>query len=92
MLRKNPVIQSNNVDLEEISKDIIEIINSSRQAEKFQKLYLYGDTSEYSNDDSSADMALCCILAYYCGEDFELIDTMFRQSKLYRKKMGQSGL
>lgn len=86
MLRKNQVMQNNNVDLEEISKDIVEIINNSKQAEKFQKLYLYGDTSEYNEDDSSADMALCCILAYYCGEDFELIDTIFRQSKLYRKK------
>ena len=86
MLRKNQVMQNNNVDLEEISKDIVEIINNSKQAEKFQKLYLYGDTSEYNEDDSSADMALCCILAYYCGEDFELINTIFRQSKLYRKK------
>lgn len=86
MLRKNSVTQNDSVDLEEVSREIVEIINNSRQAEKFQKLYLYGDISEYNEDDSSADMALCCILAYYCGEDFELIDTIFRQSKLYREK------
>lgn len=66
--------------------DIIEIINKSEQAEKFNKLYFYGDISDYSEDDSSADMALCCILAFYCGEDVELIDKLFCDSKLYREK------
>lgn len=66
--------------------DIIEIIKKSEQSEKFNKLYFDGDISDYSEDDSSADMALCDILAFYCGEDFELIDTLFCKSKLYRKK------
>lgn len=66
--------------------DIIEIIKKSEQAEKFDKLYFDGDLSDYSEDDSSADMALCCILAFYCGEDFDLIDKLFCGSKLYREK------
>lgn len=66
--------------------DIIEIINKSEQAEKFTKLYFDGDISDYSDDDSSADMALCDILTFYCGEDFELIDKLFCGSKLYREK------
>lgn len=66
--------------------NIIEIIKTSEQAEKFKKLYFDGDISDYSDNDSSADMALCDILAFYCGEDFELIDTLFCKSKLYRKK------
>ena len=66
------------------------IIKKSEQAEKFSKLYYEGDISSYSDDDSSADMALCCILAFYCGEDFELIDKLFSNSKLYRKKLDRN--
>lgn len=66
--------------------NIIEIIKTSEQAEKFNKLYFDGDISDYSEDDSSADMALCDILAFYCGEDFEIIDKLFCDSKLYREK------
>lgn len=66
--------------------DIIEIIKKSEQAEKFNKLFFEGDTTDYGEDDSSADLALCDILAFYCGEDIELIDTLFCKSKLYREK------
>lgn len=87
MLRNNNMIENTDTeDLEESSKSIIDIIKNSSQCEKFQRLYFNGDTSEYNGDESSADLALCCILAFYCGEDFELIDTIFSKSKLYRKK------
>ncbi len=72
--------------LESSCQYIIDIISKSENAEKFEKLYFQGDISQYNNDESSADMALCCILAFYCGEDFELIDTLFTKSKLYRQK------
>ena len=65
---------------------IIEIIKKSEQAEKFNKLFFEGDITEYDENDSSADLALCDILAFYCGNDFELIDALFYKSKLYRKK------
>ena len=70
----------------DICNDIIEIIKKSKQAEKFNKLYFEGDITDYDEDDSSADLALCDILAFYCGENFELIDTLFCKSKLYRTK------
>lgn len=66
--------------------DIIEIIKGSKQVEKFNKLYFEGDITDYDENDSSADLALCDILAFYCGEDIELIDTLFCKSKLYREK------
>lgn len=66
--------------------DIINIIKESEQAEKFNKLFFEGDISTYSDDDSSADLALCDILAFYCGNDVELIDVLFCKSKLYRTK------
>ena len=66
--------------------DILEIIKKSEQAEKFNKLFFSGDTTDYGEDESCADMALCSILAFYCGEDIELIDKLFCGSKLYREK------
>lgn len=87
MIRKTKAsILSDSAIMESTCSDIIEIIKKSKQAEKFNKLYFDGDISDYSEDDSSADMALCAILAFYCGEDFELIDKLFCGSKLYRAK------
>lgn len=81
---------SDSAIMESTCNEIIEIIKKSEQAEKFNKLYFDGDISDYSEDDSSADMALCCILAFYCGEDFELIDKLFCSSKLYREKWNRT--
>lgn len=87
MLKESKVTPlSDSAIMESTCKQIIEIIKKSEQAEKFNKLYFEGDISEYSKDDSSADMALCDIFAFYCGEDFELIDKLFCSSKLYREK------
>jgi len=45
-----------------------------------------GDTSAHGDDDSAADQALCNHLAYYTGGDAGRIDSIFRQSGLYRPK------
>ena len=37
-------------------------------------------------DHSSADLALCCHLAYLTGKDCDRIDRLFRMSALYRSK------
>lgn len=52
----------------------------------FTALYDKGDISRYGNDDSSADLALCCMLAYYLQGDAVAVDTAFRHSALYRDK------
>ena len=52
---------------------------------KFQRLF-EGDTSLHQGNNSSADMALCQMLAFWTGPDAERIDRLFRQSKLYRSK------
>ena len=82
----DPEIKSTKYVDSDICNYIIEIIKKSKQAEKFNKLYFEGDITDYDENDSSADLALCDILAFYCGEDFELIDTLFCKSKLYRTK------
>jgi putative DNA primase/helicase len=57
--------------------------------EKFSRLWA-GDSSEYatpSNDGhSEADLALCSLLAFWCGPDEGRIDRLFRQSGLCREK------
>jgi hypothetical protein len=46
---------------------------------------LDGDTSDYGGDDSRADMALCCHLAWWTG-DAARTDRLFRCSGLMRPK------
>jgi hypothetical protein len=52
---------------------------------RFQKLWA-GDTSDYRGDASSADLALCGILARRFNNDPFKIDEEFRKSGLYRTK------
>lgn len=39
---------------------------------------------------SEADMALCCMLAFWSGKNREQIDRLFRQSRLFRPKWDES--
>lgn len=88
MLRHVPNnnISSDEETFEGVSQIVLKTINHSANVEKFKKLYFEGNTQEYDNDNSRADMALCSILAFYCGNKPELIDYMFSKSKLYREK------
>ena len=45
-----------------------------------------GDTSAHNNDNSSADLALCNLIAFYAGTATDLIDAVFRRSRLMRAK------
>lgn len=68
--------------------DVNEIVQRASQAkngEKFRQLF-DGDLSGYSDDHSSADQALCNLLAFWCGRDAGLMDQVFRASGLMRKK------
>lgn len=46
----------------------------------------HGDTSDYNGDDSAADLALCSKLAFWCENRTDVLDSMFRQSRLMRDK------
>lgn len=65
--------------------ELIEKIRSSRYGSEFVALY-NGDMSEYANDHSAADMALCKILAFWTGCDKVQMDRIFRSSALMREK------
>jgi len=66
-------------------RDIVDRASAARNGDKFRKLWA-GDCSEYSDDESSADLALCSILAFWCHGDANLIDEVFRASGLCRDK------
>jgi len=50
------------------------------------KRWFEGDISEHGFDDSRADMALLRNLAFFCDGNRDILDAMFRQSKLMRPK------
>lgn len=57
----------------------------AKNSAKFERLFDHGDTSEYEEDDSRADLALLSILAFY-SQDPEQLDRLFRNSALCRDK------
>lgn len=63
--------------------EIISKALASDQGVKFKHL-MDGNISDYGNDPSSADMALCNMLAFWTNKDPQKMDEIFRQSKLYR--------
>lgn len=63
---------------------VIEKASASATGEKFKALW-EGDTSAYPSQ-SEADLALCSILAFWCGRDINQMDRLFQQSGLMRDK------
>ncbi|MCK6478596.1 MAG: DUF3987 domain-containing protein [Planctomycetaceae bacterium] len=57
----------------------------ARNGASFLRLW-NGDTSGHAGDDSSADLALCSHLAFWCRGDVVQVDRLFRRSRLYREK------
>jgi putative DNA primase/helicase len=73
----------------EISDDaLLDLMFAATNGEKVRALF-EGDTSLYNGDRSSADMALCSILAFWTQRNPERIDRLFQQSGLMRPKWKQ---
>jgi putative DNA primase/helicase len=64
--------------------DEIITLGLAERTDKFRRLF-DGDLTEYGGDDSRADEALCCKIAFYTRDPGQ-IDRVFRRSKLYREK------
>ncbi|MBO5823611.1 MAG: DUF927 domain-containing protein [Prevotella sp.] len=60
-----------------------DIIQKASKQDSFRRLFA-GDMSAYNNDHSSADLALCNMLAFWTGKDAAQMDSIFRRSGLYR--------
>lgn len=56
-----------------------------RNGARFARLWA-GETADYSEDHSRADLALCGLLAFWAGGDAARMDRLFRQSGLMRPK------
>lgn len=63
---------------------VIEKATASATGTKFKALWK-GGTSSYPSQ-SEADLALCSILAFWCGRDINQMDRLFQQSGLMRDK------
>jgi primase-polymerase (primpol)-like protein len=72
-------------DLDLSDEQIIERAANSRNGDRFRRLWA-GDAADYGNDHSRADLALCRMLAFWCGDDCGRIDRLFRRSGLMREK------
>jgi hypothetical protein len=88
--KRQPKNKSISKDINLSDKEILEIACKAKNGIKFSKLW-NGDASEYKkpdgeDDHSSADFALCSLLAFYTQKDANRIDRLFRQSGLYRDK------
>ena len=66
------------------ANDILSAAVNSKNGAQFQALYS-GDCSAYGSH-SEADLALCNMLAFWCGCDADKMDSLFRQSGLMRDK------
>lgn len=66
---------------------VLDLLAKASNAPKFTRLWA-GDLADYGGDQSRADLALCCTLAFYT-QDPAQIDRLFRQSALYRPKWDQ---
>lgn len=72
-------------ELESETFNTIANLRKQKNGDKFIKLYDQGDISDYTSH-SEADLALCSMIAFRVGNNPQLIDTIFRGSKLYREK------
>lgn len=69
-------------------KQLVDKIANSKEGGEFNTLW-NGDESKYG-DESSADQALCNILAFWCNKDTARIDRLFRQSGLFYRRWDET--
>jgi hypothetical protein len=65
--------------------EIIGLARRARNSAKFERLWAGNWQIDYGSQ-SEADLALCCILAFWCGPNPSRIEMLFRQSNLAREK------
>ncbi|WP_373483310.1 AAA family ATPase [Acetobacterium sp.] len=75
--------QTYNPPCNRIPQEIYSIVQRSAQCEKFFN-YFHG--MGLSEDESSNDIGFCNMLSFWTGKDPDLMDQIFRESKLMRDK------
>ncbi|NGM71333.1 hypothetical protein G6M89_20410 [Natronolimnobius sp. AArcel1] len=79
-----PATESREQSLGLEDEELLEKARNASNGEKFDRLWR-GSTAGYDSQ-SEADMALCCLLAFWTGGDAARVDQLFRQSGLLRDK------
>jgi len=64
---------------------IIDLCRKAQNAPKFEALFDHGDTSGYNGDESRADAALACMLAFWT-KDAAQIERLMNKSALARRE------
>jgi primase-polymerase (primpol)-like protein len=77
-------ISATPTDVDLTDEELIERAQNAANGEKFARLWR-GDIHGYDSQ-SEADMALCCLLAFWTGGDATRMDQLFRRSGLIRQK------
>lgn len=62
--------------------EVLQKASCAKNGAKFSALW----NGDFDKSHSEADLALCSMLAFWCGGDNAQIDRLFRQSALYREK------
>ncbi|ELY66174.1 hypothetical protein C489_13498 [Natrinema versiforme JCM 10478] len=73
-----------NTDVDLDDEELLEKAMNASNGTKFERLW-NGNMAGYESQ-SEADMALCCLLAFWTGGDHTRVDQLFRQSGLLREK------
>jgi len=81
---RSPTTGAADVDVDLEDEDLLEKARNASNGEKFERLW-NGNTVGYDSQ-SEADMALCCLLAFWTGGDRSQMEQLFRQSGLHREK------
>jgi len=68
--------------------ELIDRAMSAKNGEKFSRFWAGNWGADYASQ-SEADLALCCMLAFWTQRDSGRIDKLFRQSGLYREKWNE---
>jgi len=81
---ESPTTGAADVDVDLEDENLLEKARNASNGKKFERLW-NGNTVGYESQ-SEADMALCCLLAFWTGGDRTQMEQLFRQSGLLREK------
>ncbi|GAB7121021.1 phage NrS-1 polymerase family protein [Natrinema pallidum] len=79
-----PTDEGADIDVDLEDEELLEKARNASNGSKFERLWK-GNIAGYDSQ-SEADMALCCLLAFWTGGDHTRMDQLFRQSGLLREK------
>lgn len=71
--------------------DLLDKARNAENGSKFIRLFDNGDSLDYGNDDSSADLGLAMMLAFWTRKDFNRMNSLMMSSMLLRKPDKRTG-